>query len=127
VDVNRRPRATGGAAILGCCALLLGACSSSAQNASSTASPASVKATCEVIGAALADGPDPSADPVGYAEAQVLPLRQVRTDDAKLQEVVKALARAYQQQFASDGAPSATRAVNKASGQLNAICPGVAS
>ena len=50
----------------------------------------------------LADGPDPDADPVGYAQAQVLPLRQLKISDTTLQKAVQKLATAYQAYAASD-------------------------
>jgi hypothetical protein len=59
------------------------------------------------VSAVLSDGPDPTADPVGYAEAQIVPLRAVRTDDVSLRQVLGQLADAYQQEYA--------------------ICPGAAS
>src|SRR5580658_9784510 len=42
---------------------------------------AAVTRACRQVSAVLADGPDPDSDPVGYAEAQILPLRQVHTSD----------------------------------------------
>lgn len=74
----------------------------------------------------LSDGPDPTVDPVGYAEAQILPLRQVHTDDAKLRRDIDALDAAYRQMFSTDGSAAAKRAVAQASERMNAICPGAA-
>ncbi len=37
------------------------------------------KQTCKQVEAVLSDGPDPEADPVGYAQAQILPLREIHT------------------------------------------------
>jgi len=76
----------------------------------------------------LSDGPDPGADPVGYAEAQILPLRQISSADPALRAAISMLADAYQQFFASDGKSSnAKEAVTVASRKLDAICPGAAS
>ena len=76
----------------------------------------------------LSDGPDPDADPVGYAEAQILPLGQIRTADAPLRAAIGRLARAYQEFFASNGTSGAAKlAVATASKQVNAFCPGAAS
>jgi hypothetical protein len=86
-----------------------------------------VAATCRQIGAVLGDGPDPSADPVGYAEAQVLPLGQITTSDAGLRQALRALASAYQQFFNTGGGGAAAQAVSRAAAALDAICPGVAS
>ena len=72
----------------------------------------------------LSDGPDPTADPVGYAEAQIVPLRAVRTDDESLRQVLDQLADAYQQEYSTNG--GSTKAVAGASSRLNAICPGAA-
>src|SRR5580692_4998871 len=111
---------------------LLGACSSSAASsgpaAAGTASTTAVHATCKQVGAVLSDGPDPDADPVGYAEAQILPLGQIRTTDAPLRAAIGRLARAYQEFFASNGTSGAAKlAVATASQQVNAFCPGAAS
>src|ERR1700728_2213452 len=51
-------------------AALLSACGSSG----SPPDAAAAKSACQQVSAVLSDGPDPSADPVGYAEAQVVPL-----------------------------------------------------
>ena len=40
----------------------------------------------------LSDGPDPDSDPVGYAEAQILPLGQIHTSDAQLRTAIGKLA-----------------------------------
>ena len=47
-----------------------------------------VKTTCQQVSAVLSDGPDPGADPVGYAFAQVLPLRELHTSDSSLQTAI---------------------------------------
>jgi hypothetical protein len=105
--------------------LLISACGSSAHStASSTAVTAS---TCEHISAVLGDGPDPDADPVGYAEAQILPLRQISVPDQPLRGVIGQLADAYQEFFTSNGSSNAKEAVAVASKKLNSICPGAAS
>src|ERR1700739_3266433 len=74
-------------------ALFLAACSSGSHPAPSDAAAAS--AGCTQIRAALADGPDPGADPVGYAEAQIKPLRAIRTGDTGLRAAIGSLASAY--------------------------------
>ena len=88
--------------------LLLGACGSSAGPGSSTAAstPAAAEQACQQVSGALSDGPDPDADPVGYAEAQVLPLRQIHTQDQALKAAIGGLADAYQSFFTSNGKSS---------------------
>ena len=103
---------------------LVSACSPSTPQASAPATAS----TCQQVSAVLSDGPDPDADPVGYAEAQILPLRQISAPDQTLHAAITQLADAYQQFFASDGKSSnAKEAVSVASNKLNSICPGAAS
>lgn len=103
-------------------AVLLAACGSSSTPLTS----AQVKQqTCKRVEAVLSDGPEPEADPVGYAQAQVLPLREIRTGDAKLASAIGGLASAYQQFAASNGASSAKTAVNSATNVIKALCPGI--
>jgi hypothetical protein len=106
---------------------LVTACGSSGRAA--PASGSSVPQTCQAVTAALTDGPDPDADPVGYALAQVRPLRQIKTtSDQALQTAIDQLASAYQRFYAADGVgASAKRAVTGASDRLDALCPGAAS
>ena len=111
---------------------LLGACSSSAASSGSaaagTASTTAVHATCAQVGAVLSDGPDPDSDPVGYAEAQILPLGQIHTSDAQLRAAIGKLAGAYRTFFDSNGnSASAKLAVAAASKRINSFCPGAAS
>jgi hypothetical protein len=88
---------------------------------------AATRKTCQQVGAVLSDGPDPKSDAVGYAEAQILPLRQVHADSPLLRAVIGRLDRSYQRFFAANGRnPAATAAVATASRQLDAICPGAA-
>ena len=132
---NRTTARLAGRAALVLVVLLVCACSSSAP---STVSRSSAKDTgsnaaatgnaCQQVSAVLSDGPDPAADPVGYAEAQVLPLRRIIAPDQALRSVIGQLAYAYQQFFASNGKSSnAKEAVAVASKKLNSLCPGAAS
>jgi hypothetical protein len=108
-------------------AALLGACSSQAAT-SKPVSAAVVHTTCTQVSAVLSDGPDPDADPVGYAEAQILPLGQIRTSDAQLRVAISKLAGAYRAFFDSNGSSSAAKlAVTAASKRINSFCPGAAS
>jgi hypothetical protein len=104
------------------CAGTLAACGSSSSPQASA-----LRSTCQQVGAVLSDGPDPQADPIGYAEAQVLPLRQVHTSDEKLQDAIDHLSSAYERFFDTGGSAAANRALGRATGDLDAICPGAAS
>jgi len=108
-------------------AILAGGCSAAPSAASSPAA-SGVRQTCQQVSAALSDGPDPDADPVGYAEAQITPLRQIHTLDTRLSRAISALDAAYRGVSDSDGtSPLATAAVAAASKQVNTVCPGAAS
>lgn len=106
--------------------VLLGACGSSSASRS-TSSRAEVKQTCRQVQAVLSDGPEPQADPVGYAQAQVLPLRQIHTSDKGLRAAIGGLAFAYESFAAGNGDRLSKSAVNAAIDGVNAICPGAAS
>jgi hypothetical protein len=121
-------------AVAALAALGLSACSSAASTANTAAGPSTsasapqtVTATCEQVGAVLSDGPDPDADPVGYAEAQVSPLRQISTQDTTLRDAIGKLADAYQVFYTNSGNKAAKEAVTVASSAINKICPGAAS
>lgn len=118
------PRTRGGAilAAAGLAALALAGCTGSTQ-----ASGVSVISTCRQLGAVLSDGPDPNADPVGYAEAQILPLRRIVTSDGALRAALGDLAGAYQAYFTTGGSAEAEAAVDRASSRIDAICPGATS
>ena len=116
-----RPGALGFGA-LALCAGLLAACGSSP--ASGQASSPAAKATCQDVAAVLSDGPDPGADPVGYAQAQILPLRQIHPSDKVLHSAIDNLASAYQQFSSTNGNKAAKQAVSKASKTINTLCPG---
>ncbi len=91
----------------------------------SSATPA-VSAACAQVGAALSDGPDPGADPVGYAEAQIRPLRAIKITDRQLRTAVSELASGYAAVFASDGkSAAAAKTVAAAARKVKAVCKGV--
>jgi hypothetical protein len=104
-------------------ATLLGACSSPARVLG-----APPKQDCTLVADVLSDGPDPGADPVGYAEAQVLPLDQLTISQANLRATVKNLAAAYRSYSSSTGVlqAQAKARVTKAERAVNALCPGAA-
>jgi hypothetical protein len=102
---------------------VLAACGSSGPAQASGTTP---QTTCQIVSGVLSNGPDPDADPVGYALAQVLPLRSIKkSSDAALQQAIDTLATAYQRYYQSNGHdPAATHALNRAADKINALCPG---
>ena len=107
-------------------ALAVAACGSGSSQTSSTAAlGTAVQQDCTTISDVLSDGPDPGVDPVGYAQAQVLPLRQLTIGDATLRSAVLTLASAYQTFSTSTTSTRATAAtaVSKAENEVNKICP----
>jgi hypothetical protein len=102
-------------------AVAVTACGSSSSKAAASAGLGTqVQQECTAVTDVLSDGPDPDADAVGYAQAQVLPLRQLKITDAALHGDVLALANAYQA-FSSGSGTAAT--VTKAENSVNSICP----
>jgi len=119
-DSPRRPGTP--AVLIACSAAIIGlaACSSSHPAVS-----AGTTRTCAQVRAVLSDGPDPGQDEVGYAEAQILPLREVHGATPALRKAITGLADAYDQFFASGGkSPAATRAVAAAAADMNKLCRG---
>ena len=106
-------------------ALALTACGSSSSSSAAVAGTGTHQ-DCVAVGDVLADGPDPGADPIGYAQAQVLPLRQLKIADTSLHRAIEALASAYQA-FSSSGGSVGAGQVSKAEKAVNALCPGVAN
>jgi hypothetical protein len=111
------------AAVLVVSAGWLSACTAAPAHAQ----PGTLKITCQQVSAVLSDGPDRGADPVGYAEAQILPLRHVSTTDSRLRAALDELSSAYRQFTDTKGSRGAKRAVSGASRSVNAICPGAAA
>jgi hypothetical protein len=104
-------------------ALGLAACGSSSSSTTSAILGSQVQQDCTNVSDVLSDGPDPDADSVGYAQAQILPLRQLTISDAALHSDVLALATAYAAYSSSSGSPAAASAVAKAENSVNSICP----
>ena len=130
--MNKQRKIRGRLLPLAALAILAGGCGSAGSAASTQAASApaagAVQRTCQQVSAALSDGPDPGADPVGYAEAQILPLRQIHAADARLGRAITALDDAYRSFSATDGGSRAARnAVSAASQRINSFCPGAAS
>ncbi len=85
------------------------------------------KQTCDQIEAALSDGPDSEADPVGHAQAQILPLREIHTSDGALHRAIDTLAAAYQSFSSTHGSGAAKSAVSTAGKTIEHLCPGIES
>jgi hypothetical protein len=102
----------------------IGAWIASAHNQAAAPVPA---ATCQAVAAVLSDGPDPSVDPVGYAEAQVLPLRQITTSDAALRTAILQLSSAYESLYKSNGSKTSSQLVSAAAKKIVRYCPGATS
>jgi hypothetical protein len=109
----------------------LAACGSSSKAGSSSKSaPSSAqlkKRTCRQVEAALSDGPDPEADPVGHAQAQILPLREIHTADGTLHQAIDVLAAAYRAFSSTHGSSAAKSVVSAASKTIEHLCPGIES
>lgn len=104
----------------------LAACSGG-PSASASAVGTPLQQACNAVGDVLQNGPDPGADPVGYAQAQVIPLRGIKISDSKLKSAVDQLADAYSAFANSNGSKAAKARVKTASAAVNKICPGAAS
>ena len=108
-------------------ALTVSACGSGGSSASGPGTHATTAAqtACQQVSVVLTNGPDPGTDPVGYAEAQVLPLRQIHTTDPALSKAISALADEYASYSAANGKGKAvTAALATAINRINSACPG---
>ena len=105
---------------------LLVACgSSSSSSASSQAQPPATFRQ-EVL-AALSNGPDPDADPVGHASSQIAPLGQIGTSDHAVAQRLSRLIAADRALVISNGSDhAATKSIAKDDPGFNKVCPGVA-
>lgn len=123
----RRPLRSPVSRLVGCLGLLGGAVVLGGCGASGPSPPSALLTSeCQTVSAVLSDGPDPGADPVGYAQAQILPLRRIHPRDSTLQAAVEDLDKAYRELFDTNGSSAAKKAVARASARLDAICPGAA-
>jgi hypothetical protein len=100
----------------------LSACGS---GSSAPSNSAAVKSACEKVAAALSDGPDPSADPVGYAEAQIRPLAKIKVDVPTLQTAIDNLDSAYKNFFVANGVQLTAAPLARALKRVAAFCPGI--
>jgi hypothetical protein len=101
----------------------LTACGSSASAATSATSSATIQHDCTLIADTLSDGPDPDADPIGYAQAQILPLGQLQLTNPTLRSEVKGLIAAYKAYTGNSTTANALAASN-AEEKIDAACPG---
>ena len=104
--------------------------SSSSATASATNSASALSQDCTAVSDVLADGPDATADSVGYAQAQILPLKQLKLVDSTVQSAVTRLDAAFTAFVAAKGSSAQTQAavqVTSAENAVNALCPGAAS
>jgi hypothetical protein len=106
---------------------LLAACGSSSSGGGSAQTQAPA-AFCQKVLAVLSDGPDPDADPVGYALSQIAPLGQIHTSDHALAQQLSDLIADDRALVNSNGTDhAATKSIAKDDAALNKVCPGVAS
>jgi hypothetical protein len=83
---------------------------------------------CQKILAVLSDGPDPDADPLGYALSQIKPLGQIATSDHSVRVTLDKLIAADRSLVNSNGSDHAAKtAIARTDKALNTACPGVAS
>ncbi len=108
--------------------VVVGVLAASVSGCSSTAASAgqAVRVECQHVSAVLSDGPDPTADPVGYAEAQILPMSQLHITDGALRSAADELDAAFRAVYDTNGSASATAEQTRAGTAVNAICPGAA-
>ena len=117
-----RSMASAAAAMLAL-ATMASACGSSGHTTASSPAAPVAESTCAQVGDALSDGPDPDADPVGYAEAQVQPLRQIHASNPTLAQAITTLAGAYSSFYTANGTGPAKAALNTAIKRINSLCP----
>ena len=117
-------------ALAGLTAAGAAACSSShsTASASATSSASALSLDCTNVSVVLANGPDPTADSVGYAEAQILPLKQLSLSDSAVRGAADRLDSAFSAFTAAQGSAQVRDAVQVTAAEdaLNALCPGAA-
>jgi hypothetical protein len=103
---------------------LWAACGVGGSGASSGTAPA---ALCRQLTAVFSDGPDPGADPVGYALSQESPLAEIHTSDHSAAQTIRDLVEADRALVATNGTEhSITKQISHDDAALNKDCPGVA-
>jgi hypothetical protein len=84
-------------------------------------------ALCDKVLAVLSDGPDPTADPVGYALSQILPLGDIHTTYRPVGQALADLVAADKALVKSNGSDhAAATSITRSDDRLNKSCPGVA-
>lgn len=121
-----RPRAIA-LSLLASGSVVLAGCGSSSSGADTASSTAATPPICTQISGVLGNGPDPDADPVGYAEAQIEPLAAIHATTPTLQLAISALDSAFRHEYADHASPASKAAVHRALHQINVLCPGAAS
>lgn len=102
---------------------LLSACGSGGHTAPTHTQQ--VQQTCQRVSAVLGDGPDAGTDPIGHAEAQILPLEQIHAADQTLSKAIGTLASAYSSYITAKGTDKAVNsALAAAINRINSVCPG---
>jgi hypothetical protein len=114
-------------ALLASSLLVLAGCGSSSSGGSTTSATLPTPPICTQIGGVLGNGPDPGADPVGYAEAQIGPLAALHASNPTLQQAIRTLDTAFRHEFADNASAASKAAVHRAQRKVNSICPGAAS
>ena len=104
---------------------LLAACSSRSSGGGSSQAQAPT-AFCQKVLAVLADGPDPDADPVGYALSQIGPLGEIHTSDHALAQQLSNLIAADHALVNTNGSDRATKSIARDDEGLNNVCAEVA-
>jgi hypothetical protein len=110
-------------------ALAIGAvaCGSGPAAVNAKAASAAPAGLCQTLEGVLSDGPDPDADPVGYAQSQVLPLQGIHSSDTAAAGSLRQLIGGDEALVQSDGTDhAATVTIKKAFAAINRACPGVA-
>lgn len=101
--------------------------SSSAAAASPLNSASALARDCTSVADVLSDGPDPTADAVGYAQAQILPLKQISLNESAVRDAVGRLDSAFTA-FVAAKSPAAQKQtaaqVTTAENAVNVLCPG---
>jgi hypothetical protein len=125
--VRARPRA-GGLAMTSLAMMALVSACGSGDHIAASAAPAhtqQVQQTCQQVSDVLSNGPDPGSDPIGYAQAQILPLKQIHASDQTLGQAIGTLASAYDSYIAAKGTGKAAKsALTAAINRINSLCPG---
>jgi hypothetical protein len=121
-----RTRASGSLAIASLAiAMLMSACSSGGSTTASADSVTQNQQVCQQVSAVLSNGPDPDTDPVGYAQAQVLPLEQLNVStQTTIGKAISTLVSDYSSYISANGTDKAANsALTAAINRINSLCP----